>query len=95
MRTWAPHSEMIFPWRNYRDLCTKDPQQRQSSRLKNQEVKGAKEHSDLRYVPSFRWLQMVVYRQGVCTDMLIRLASYGHRCPAGTLDALKVRFISF
>jgi len=95
MRTWAPHSEMIFPWRNYRDLCTKDPQQRQSSRLQNQENKDAKEHSDLRYVPSFRWLQMVVYRQGVCIDMLIRLASYGHRCPAGTLDALKVRSISF
>jgi hypothetical protein len=95
MRTWAPHSEIIFPWRNYRGLCTKDPQQRQSSRLKDQENKGAKEHSDLRYVPSFRWLQMVVYRQGVCIDMLIRLASYGHRCPAGTLDALKVRFIRF
>ena len=95
MRTWAPHSEKIFPWRNYRDLCTKDPQQRQSSRLQNQESQNTKEHSDLRYVPSFRWLQMVVYRQGVCTDMLIRLASYGHRCPAGTLDALKVRFIGF
>lgn len=95
MRTWAPHSEMIFPWRNYRDLCTKDPQQRQSSRLKNQGNKSNKEHSDLRYVPSFRWLQMVVYRHGVCIDMLIRLASYGHRCPAGTLDALKVRFVSF
>ena len=95
MRTWAPHSEMIFPWRNYRDLCTKDPQQRQNSRLQNQEDKSKKEHSDLRYVPSFRWLQMVVYRQGVCTDMLIRLASYGHRCPAGTLDALKVIFTSF
>lgn len=90
MRTWAPHSEMIFPWRNYRDLCTKDPQQRQSSRLQGRENKKNKEHSDLRYVPSFRWLQMVVFRQGVCTDMLIRLASYGHRCPAGTLDALKV-----
>ena len=95
MRTWAPHSEMIFPWRNYRDLCTKDPQQRQSSRLQGQENEKTKEHSDLRYVPSFRWLQMVVYRQGVCTDMLIRLASYGHRCPAGTLDALKVTVISF
>jgi hypothetical protein len=95
MRTWAPRSEIIFPWRNYRDLCTKDPNLRQNSRLKDQESDTAEKHSDLRSVPTLRWLQMVVYRHGVCTDILIRLASYGHRCPAGTLDALKVRPISF
>jgi hypothetical protein len=94
MRTWAPHSETIFPWRNYRDLCTKDPNLRQNSRLKEQESDTIEKHSDLRFVPTLRWLQMVVYRHGVCTDILIRLASYGHRCPAGTLDALKVRLIT-
>jgi hypothetical protein len=91
MRTWAPHSESIFSWRNYRDLCTKDPNLRQNSRLTDQEGDAAEKHGDLRFVPTLRWLQMVVYRHGVCTDILIRLASYGHRCPAGTLDALKVR----
>jgi hypothetical protein len=94
MRTWAPRSETIFPWRNYRDLCTKDPNLRQNSRLEDQENDNAEKHSDLRFVPTLRWLQMVVYRHGVCTDILIRLASYGHRCPAGTLDALKVRLNS-
>lgn len=89
MRTWAPHSEVIFPWRSYDNLCTKDPKLRQNSRLKDEEQ--ANEYGDVRQVPTIRWLQMVVYRHGVCTDMLIRLASYGHRCPAGTLDALKVR----
>lgn len=93
MRTWAPHSESIFPWRNYRDLCTKDPSLRQNTRFKDQKDDAASKHSDLRNVPTLRWLQMVVYRHGVCTDILIRLASYGHRCPAGTLDALKVRLI--
>lgn len=93
MRTWAPHSESIFPWRNYRDLCIKDPSLRQNTRLKDQKGDAAGKHSDLRNVPTLRWLQMVVYRHGVCTDILIRLASYGHRCPAGTLDALKVRLI--
>jgi hypothetical protein len=88
MRTWAPHSELIFPWRDYRDLCIKDPVLRQNSRLRDQGSKAP--YGDLRYVPSLRWLQMVVYRHGVCTDMLLRLASYGHRCPPGTLDALKV-----
>lgn len=88
MRTWAPHCDVIFPWRNYADLCIKDPSLRQNSRLKD--AKKTSEYSDLRDVPTIRWLQMVVYRHNVCTDMLIRLASYGHRCPAGTLDALKV-----
>jgi hypothetical protein len=94
MRTWAPHSDTIFPWRNYRDLCTKDPNLRENSRLKDQESETIEKHSGLRFVPTLRWLQMVVYRHGVCTDILIRLASYGHRCPAGTLDALKVRLIT-
>lgn len=89
MRTWAPRCDVIFPWRNYADLCIKDPKLRQNARLKD--AKKTSEYSDLRDVPTIRWLQMVVYRHGVCTDMLIRLASYGHRCPAGTLDALQVR----
>lgn len=89
MRTWAPHSEVIFPWRSYKRLSTKDPNMRQMSRMKGKEAEATDKHEDLRDVPTIRWLQMVVYRHGVCTDMLVRLASYGHRCPAGTLDALK------
>jgi hypothetical protein len=90
MRTWAPHSEISFPWRAYRSLCTRDPALRQTSRLAGKMKEASDQHGDLRTVPTIRWLQMVVYRHGVCTDILIRLASYGHRCPAGTLEALKV-----
>jgi len=90
MRTWAPHSEIAFPWRNYRSLCTRDPALRQTSRLAGKAEEKSGKYGDLRTVPTIRWLQMVVYRHGVCTDILIRLASYGHRCPAGTLEALKV-----
>jgi hypothetical protein len=90
MRTWAPHSEIAFPWRNYRSLCTRDPALRQTSRLAGKTKEADGKYADLRMVPTIRWLQMVVYRQGVCTDILIRLASFGHRCPAGTLEALKV-----
>jgi hypothetical protein len=90
MRTWAPHSEIAFPWRTYRNLCVRDPALRQTSRLVGTTEGSSDKHADLRTVPTIRWLQMVVYRHGVCTDILIRLASYGHRCPAGTLEALKV-----
>jgi hypothetical protein len=91
MRTWAPHSEIAFPWRNYRSLCTRDPALRRTSRLAGKTREADGKYADLRTVPTIRWLQMVVYRHGVCTDVLIRLASFGHRCPAGTLEALKVR----
>jgi hypothetical protein len=90
MRTWAPHSEIAFPWRTYRSLCTRDPALRQTSRLAGKTPEAAGKYADLRTVPTIRWLQMAVYRHGVCTDILIRLASFGHRCPAGTLEALKV-----
>jgi hypothetical protein len=90
MRTWAPHSEIAFPWRTYRSICVRDPALRQTSRLAGTTAGSSDKHGDLRTVPTIRWLQMVVYRHGVCTDILIRLASYGHRCPAGTLEALKV-----
>jgi len=90
MRTWAPRSETAFPWRTYRNLCIRDPALRQTSRLIGKTEESSGKYADLRTVPTFRWLQMVIYRHGVCTDILIRLASYGHRCPAGTLEALKV-----
>lgn len=93
MRTWAPHSETAFPWRAYRKLCIRDPALRQTSRLIGKTDEASDKYGDLRTVPTIRWLQMVVYRHGVCTDILLRLASYGHRCPAGTLEALKVSIL--
>lgn len=89
VRTWAPGSESVYPWRCYKSLCIKDPRLRQKSKWIGREAHMTEPHQDLRDIPSLRWLQMVIYRHGVCKDMLMQLASYGHRCPRGTLDALK------
>nr|POE72822.1 hypothetical protein CFP56_30761 [Quercus suber] len=92
MRTWAPDADRIYPWRCYKALCLKDPVSRQKKRyqgLPATELHLKEEFEDLRDVPSLRWLQMVIWRQGVCKDMLIQLATKGLRCPPGTLDAMK------
>ncbi|KAK4895739.1 hypothetical protein LTR27_006221 [Elasticomyces elasticus] len=87
MRTWAPGADMIYPWRYYAPLCIKDPRLRQKSSAMGKDVKL--KYQDMRDIPSLRWLQMVIWRQGVCKDMLIQLAAQGLRCPPGTLDAIR------
>ncbi|KAK5120891.1 hypothetical protein LTR85_005958 [Meristemomyces frigidus] len=88
MRTWAPDADKIYPWRCYKSLCIRDPcLHKKSSMSAGQEL--TEQYGDLREVPSLKWLQMVVWRQGVCKDMLIQLATKGLRCPKGTLDAVK------
>nr|OQO25541.1 hypothetical protein B0A51_06860 [Rachicladosporium sp. CCFEE 5018] len=89
MRTWAPNADRIFPWRTYQRLCVKDPRQRQKSRLLGEEGRVRCQHEDLRDVPSLRWLQMVIYREGVCRDIVITLAQKGLRCPYSTSVSLK------
>ena len=91
MRTWAPNADRIYPWRCYRTLCAKDPSKLQKLRLAGREDEVKKKWDGLRDVPSLRWLQMVVWREGVCRDMLIQLATRGLRCPPGTLDSIKVQ----
>lgn len=87
MQTWAPGSDVLYPWRSYKDLCIKDPRLRQKSVWQGHQPK--KQYEDLRDTPSLRWLQMVIWRHGVCKDMLIQLATKGLRCPEGTLDAVQ------
>ncbi|KAK3115911.1 hypothetical protein LTR53_004299 [Teratosphaeriaceae sp. CCFEE 6253] len=87
MRTWAPDADKIYPWRFYQTLCLKDPRLRQKSKWKDYDARLV--HEDLRDIPSLQWLQMVVWRQGVCKDMLIQLATHGLRCPPGTLEAIR------
>ncbi|KAK5709930.1 hypothetical protein LTR17_019318 [Elasticomyces elasticus] len=87
MRTWALGADMIYPWRYYAPLCIKDPRLRQKSSAVGKDVKL--KYQDMRDIPGLRWLQMVVWRQGVCKDMLIQLAAQGLRCPPGTLDAIR------
>ncbi|QIX01579.1 hypothetical protein AMS68_007096 [Peltaster fructicola] len=89
LRTWAPDSEVIFPWRCYRSLCIKDPIHRVMSRWEGKEDQTVGQFEARREVPSLRWLQMVVYRHGVCKDILFQLALQGLYCPRKTSVALK------
>ena len=99
MRTWAPGADTIYPWRCYKSLCTNDPQLRQKTKYYGLDEEEAifrlgTRGMDLRDVPTLRWLQMVVWREGVCTDMMMMLATKGLWCPRGTLDAVKVNIVS-
>ncbi|KAI6899498.1 hypothetical protein KC318_g6781 [Hortaea werneckii] len=85
--TWAPNAATIFPWRCFRSLCVRDPQLKVKSSMIGRHLQA--QHQNLREIPSLKWLQMVVWRQGVCKDMLIQLATKGLRCPPGTLDAVR------
>lgn len=90
VRTWAPGAEKIYPWRCYKTLCIKDPAQRRKLRLQDLPATEMKQKwLELRDVPSLNWLQMVVYREGVCQDMLIVMRGQGLLCPPGTLEAVK------
>jgi hypothetical protein len=89
MRTWAPNAERIYPWHCYKSLCAKDPSKLQKMRLAGREDDVNKKWDDLRDVPGLRWLQMVVWREGVCRDMLVQLATQGLRVPYGTLESVQ------
>lgn len=89
MRTWAPNADRIYPWRCYKSLCVKDPSKLQKPRLQGKEDLVNRKWDDLRDVPSLRWLQMVVWREGVCRDMIVQLSTNGLRTPWGTLESVK------
>ena len=89
MRTWSPDSDKIYPWRCYKSLCIRDPAKRSKAKWTGKENELVERYENMRDVPSLRWLQMVIWREGVCRDMLIQLAVKAHRCPRGTKDALK------
>jgi hypothetical protein len=90
VRTWAPMADKIFPWRCYQSLCIKDPIKRQKG--KAQALGADIEQFNLfsRDVPSLRWLQMVVWREGVAKDMVIQLMTKALRTPFGTRETIKV-----
>ena len=90
VRTWAPGAEKIYPWRCYEHLCIKDPIKRQKEKSEYLGPDIAKLNLFSRDCPSMRWLQMVVWREGVVTDMVIQLTIKALRVPPGTVDAVKV-----
>lgn len=98
VRTWAPGAEFIFPWRCFRRLCIKDPVKRQkASAVKERGGPDAEaDYEQLaegsRDVPSLRWLQMVIFRNHVCKDMIISLAARSLRNDPAIMDTVQVNF---
>ncbi|KAF2260613.1 hypothetical protein CC78DRAFT_388846 [Lojkania enalia] len=70
----APEAAHIFNWVFYHDLCISDPM-----------LKPMDDRSHLaRDIPSFRWVNMVLFRDEVVKEIVFRLALEGHRVPPGT-----------
>lgn len=67
----ASESCKTFIFRCYKSLCMRDPARRLN------ETKP----DELRFVPSFRWLRMILFREAVVDDILESLAAEGHRFP--------------
>lgn len=67
----APESARTFPFRCYKSLCRPDPDERPHPFLPDQ----------ARFVPTFRWLRMVLYREKVVSEIIRTLATEGHRLP--------------
>ncbi|KAK5275535.1 GTP cyclohydrolase 1, partial [Cryomyces antarcticus] len=70
-------AEAIFPFKAYGPLCIVDPAHRPN----------AERPGEVRKVPSFRWLRMVVFRERVVSDIIALLAQQGHRLPVSTARA--------
>ena len=75
----APESASVFVHRVYKSLCHRDPGGRA-----NQVREG-----EVRWVPTFRWLRMILFREQVVAEILALMASEGHHMPLGTSLTLK------
>lgn len=67
----APESSRTFIFKCYKSLCQRDPNRTTES----------DESSKIRWVPSFRWLRMILFREEVVDQILICLYEQGHRLP--------------
>ncbi|KAK5139547.1 hypothetical protein LTR04_003491, partial [Oleoguttula sp. CCFEE 6159] len=76
-RAHSQDAEAIFPFKAYGPLCIVDPAHRPN----------AERPGEVRKVPSFRWLRMVVFRERVVSDIIALLAQQGHRLPVSTARA--------
>lgn len=75
----APQSSKTFIFRCYKSLCMRDPARRLNETKPN----------ELRFIPSFRWLRMILFREAVVDDILRSLAAEGHRLPKRTRLTIK------
>lgn len=75
----ASESSKTFIFRCYKSLCMRDPARRLN------ETKP----DELRFIPSFRWLRMILFREAIVDDILRSLAAEGHRVPKRTRLTIK------
>ncbi|KAL8804184.1 MAG: hypothetical protein Q9182_002726 [Xanthomendoza sp. 2 TL-2023] len=79
-RSCAPESAHIFPFRCYRSLCLRDPAMRPNS---------AKTGFQIRHVPGFQWLKMVLFRESVVDGIVACLEKEGLMLPRDTTLTIK------
>ena len=79
-RTRAPGSSYIFPFRCYRKLCLRDPALRRNE---------TKPNFQIRHVPSFKWLKMVLFRERVVDGIVECLEEECLMLPAATTLTIK------
>ncbi|KAI9760652.1 MAG: Histone acetyltransferase type B subunit 2 [Chaenotheca gracillima] len=77
----APESSRCFLFKAYKPMCQPDPAGRPNP---NPEKAG-----EVRMVPTFRWLRMVIFREKVVKEIIALLAQHGHRVPPSMSVTLK------
>jgi hypothetical protein len=80
----CPGSARIFPFRCYKSLCRLDPSPRIPHPHPAKQAAG-----EIRRVPSFKWLKMVVFREKICHEIMTLMAEDGVPLPRRCNLALK------
>lgn len=80
----CPESLRIFPARCYKNLCRLDPSPRIPHPHPVKQAAG-----EIRRVPSFRWLKMILFREKVCHEIMALMAEDGVPLPSRCELALK------
>ncbi|KAB8234743.1 uncharacterized protein BDW43DRAFT_318700 [Aspergillus alliaceus] len=79
----APESAQIFPFRCYPSLCIDYTNVRQQS-IPTQDI-----GSESNLAPSFRWLQMILYREAAVQHIMAKMLQAGHGLPKRCEPAIK------
>jgi hypothetical protein len=80
----CPESSRIFPFRCYKSLCRLDPAPRIPHPHPAKRAAG-----EIRRVPGFKWLKMVLFREKVCHEIMTLMAEDGVPLPRRCSLALK------
>ncbi|KAL8900072.1 MAG: hypothetical protein Q9207_005866 [Kuettlingeria erythrocarpa] len=80
----APESSRIFDFRCYRSLCIRDPLQRPIAANAYHNLPN-----EIRYVPGFQWLGMVVHREQCVDEIVACLDKEGLMLPKATTLTIK------